>query len=79
MPRRTTSPNQSRFEPLYDTHPHTGVTFEVFYADTVLALSFGLRGSGWCWWLCSPGHLPDGPPVGPLATSYAAYRDAMKN
>ena len=76
MPRRTTSP-QSRFEPLYDTHPHTGTTFEVFYADTVLALSFGLRSSGWCWWLCSPGDLPDGPPVGPFATSYAAYRDAL--
>jgi hypothetical protein len=72
--RRTTSP--SRFEPLYDIHPLTEATFEVFYADTVLALSFGLCGSGWCWWLCSPDDLPDGP-VGPFATSYAAYRDAI--
>lgn len=77
MPRTTNSaPNRPAFEPIYDTHPRTGVTFEVFYADTVLTLSFGLLGPGWCWWNCEGGALPDTPPTGPFATSYAAYWDA---
>ena len=65
------------FEPLYDIDPRTGASIEVFYADRVLAASFGTRGAGWCWWTCQPGRLPDGPPTGPFATSYAAYRDAV--
>jgi len=63
-------------EPIYDIDPRTGGSIEVFYADRVLAKSFGTRGAGWCWWACQPGCLPDGPPIGPFATSYAAYRNA---
>jgi hypothetical protein len=65
------------FEPLYDIDPRTGASIEVFYADRVLAKSFGTGGAGWCWWACQPGCLPDGPPIGPFPTSYAAYRDAV--
>jgi hypothetical protein len=61
-------------EPLYDFDPQTGATVEVFYADQVLANSFGTR-RGWFWWTCRPGFLPDGPPRGPFASSYRAYRD----
>jgi hypothetical protein len=68
---------RSAFEPLYDIDPRTGASIEVFYADRVLAGSFGTRGAGWCWWACQPGCLPDAPPVGPFPTSYAAYRDAL--
>jgi hypothetical protein len=64
------------YEPLYDIDPRTGASIEVFYADHILAESFGRRGAGWCWWSCQPGCLPGGPPTGPFATSYAAYRDA---
>jgi hypothetical protein len=35
-----------QFEPLYDTDPHTGASVEVFYADAVLAASFGAS-AGW--------------------------------
>ena len=63
-------------EPLYIRDPQSGATIEVFYADTVLARSFGTRG-GWCWWRCLPGCLPDTPPHGPFATSYGAFRDAL--
>jgi hypothetical protein len=62
-------------EPLYDIDPQTGASVEVFYADRVLAKSFG-RDSGWFWWSCQVGFLP-GEPTGPFATSYAAYRDAL--
>jgi hypothetical protein len=64
------------YEPLYDIDPRTGATLEVFWADWVLAKSFGVR-SGWFWWTCHAGSLPQCPPSGPFPTSYRAYRDAM--
>jgi hypothetical protein len=67
---------RAAYEPLYDVDPLSGASIEVFYADRVLAGSFG-KCSGWFWWTCQPGCLPDAPPVGPFATSYTAYRDAM--
>jgi hypothetical protein len=67
---------RAAYEPLYDIHPRTGASIEVFFADPVLAKSFG-RGTGWFWWTCQPGCLPDGPPTGPFATSYGAFRDAL--
>ena len=65
----------SAFEPLYEIDPQTGASIEVFYADPALANSFG-RGTGWFWWTCRRGFLPDGLPTGPFATSYAAYRNS---
>jgi len=61
-------------EPLYDIDPQTGASVEIFYADRALATSFGAR-AGWFWWACQPGFLPGGLPIGPFATSYAAYRN----
>ena len=61
-------------EPLYDIDAQNGASVEVFYADGALAESFGAR-SGWFWWTCQPGSLPDGLPSGPFATSFLAYRD----
>jgi len=63
------------FGPQYDIDPQTGASVEIFYADRVLAKSFG-RDTGWFWWSCQSGSLP-GPAAGPFATSYAAYRDAV--
>jgi len=68
-PKRRTA-----YEPLYDFDPQTGASVEIFYADRSLAKSF-TRGAGWFWWSCQPTLLPDGPPKGPFATSYAAYRN----
>ena len=78
MSRAVIHSNERRaaFEPLYEMCPHTGAVLELFYADQVLAHSFGTR-AGWHWWTCHPGKLPVRPPVGPFSTSYAAYRDAM--
>ena len=52
---------QAACEPLYDIDARTGASIEVFYADPVLAKSFGARG-GWFWWSCLPGYLPEYPP-----------------
>src|ERR1700704_308231 len=72
-----TAERRAAFEPLYDIDPRTGASIEVFYADRMLAGSFGTGCAGWCWWACLPGCLPDGPPTGPFGSSYLAYRDAL--
>jgi hypothetical protein len=67
---------RAALEPIYDAHPDTGDSIEVFFSDRWLAKSFGASGAGWFWWTCQSGCLP-GSPTGPFGTSYAAYRDAM--
>jgi hypothetical protein len=69
---------RERHEPLFDIHPLTGASVEVFYANRALE-TFGRAGSGWFWWLRRRGFAPNGPVSGPFATSYAAYRHAMKS
>jgi hypothetical protein len=66
----------ARHQPLYDVHPGTGASIEVFYADRTLE-TFGGGSAGWFWWPRRRGSLPDGSAIGPFATSYAAYRHAM--
>jgi hypothetical protein len=66
----------ARHEPLFDIHPLTGASIEVFYADRTLE-TFGRGGSGWFWWFRRHGCSPDGPATGPFSTSYAAYRHAV--
>jgi hypothetical protein len=69
-------PQRPRREPLFDVHPQTGISFEIFYADRTLE-TFGRGGAGWFWWPRRKGFAPDGPATGPFATSYGAYRYAM--
>jgi hypothetical protein len=68
--------NRAGPEPLFDIHPQTGASIEVFYADRTLE-TFGRCGPGWFWWPRQRGFPPDGPATGPFATSYAAYRHAI--
>src|SRR5437899_4320476 len=65
-----------RHQPLFDIHPRTGASIEVFYADRALE-TFGRGGAGWFWWFRRRGLSPDGPATGPFATRYAAFRHAM--
>jgi hypothetical protein len=57
VPRAPTSnPSQrARHEPLYDVHPRTGASIEVFYADRTLE-TFGKGGAGW-FLVASPARL----------------------
>jgi hypothetical protein len=76
-PQEPSNPRQrAAHAPLYDIHPRTGVSIEVFYADRTLE-TFGRCGAGWFWWSRRRGFSPNGSPTGPFATSYAAYRHAM--
>jgi hypothetical protein len=72
----TSCPRRPRHESLFDIHPQTGVSIEVFYSDRTLE-TFGRGGAGWFWWSRRRGFSPEGPATGPFATSYAAYRHAM--
>jgi hypothetical protein len=73
----TSNPRQrAAQEPLFDIDPLTGISIEVFYADRTLE-TFGRCGAGWFWWSRRRGSSPEGPAVGPFATSYAAYRHAL--
>ena len=70
---RTLAPDR---EPLFDFHPQTGVTIEVFHADRTME-TFGRCSAGWFWCARRRGFAPDGPTTGPFPTSYAAHRHAM--
>lgn len=50
VPRAPTSNTRQlvRHEPLFDIHPRTGTSIEVFYADRTLE-TFGRCGAGWLW------------------------------
>ncbi len=39
----STMKQRPQYEPLYDIDPRTGASIEVFYADRVLAKSFGTQ------------------------------------
>ena len=68
--------DRARHEPLYDMDPRTGLSIEMFFADRSLE-TFGRVGAGWYWWHRRRGAAPDGARIGPFATRYAAYRNAM--
>ena len=69
---------QGAHDPLFDVHPLTGISIEVFRADRMLE-TFGRGGAGWFWWPRRRGCSPTGSPTGPFASSYSAYRHAMKS
>ena len=56
----------------------TGTTIEMLYAHRTPE-TFGRGGAGRFWWPRRRGCSPDGPATGPFATSYSAYRHAMKS
>lgn len=56
----------------YHQFLNAGGSFEVFFDHKGHDPSL----SGWYWWACFPGCLPDGDQSGPHRTSYLAYVDA---
>lgn len=50
-----------------------GTTIEVWWHT-----QYEADEEGWYWWACQPGCLPDGDPVGPFTSSYAAYANAER-
>jgi hypothetical protein len=67
-----------RHLPMFDIHPGTGASIEIFFADRTLE-TFGRGVAGWFWHVRQRGFAPHGPAMGPFPTSYAAYRSALAN
>jgi hypothetical protein len=79
MAPQTLAPNLGQRawrESLFDVHPRTGASIEVFYTDRTLE-TFGKGGSGWFWQTRRRGYPPEGQATGPFATNFAAFRHAM--
>jgi hypothetical protein len=55
----------NRHEPLFDIHPVTGASIEVFFADRLA--TFGRGGAGWFWQLRQRGFAPIGRAHGPFS------------
>ena len=74
-----TATTTTMFHKFTDEGGHSYGSFESFhhYRDAFSALpdEFDLP-TGWYWWACSPGCLPDGEPSGPFPTEQAAIKDA---
>ena len=68
----------NRHAPIFDIHPVTGASIEIFYADRTLE-SFGKGGAGWFCHLRQRGFAPDDAAHGPFPTSYSAYRAALNS
>jgi hypothetical protein len=69
--------NAAPKDPLHDVDWINGRSVEVFYADEKLAREFG-GSTGWYWWSCYPGCLPEGDAFGPFSSSYRALKDAIE-
>ena len=54
-----------RHAPLFDVHPRTGTSIEVFFADRTLE-TFGRCGAGWFWWPRRRGYPAEGPADWPV-------------
>lgn len=55
-------------------------SFEVFWYDAededIESYMENKASTGWYWWACFPGCMPDSEKVGPFASSQQAYDDA---
>ena len=58
---------------LYEIDPCSGVTIEIFYADSAFAQSFGARGAGFYW------RERGSPDVPSDIVCLDAYRDATRS
>lgn len=70
-------------DPDRESNPFALPDVEVFYVDETDASVFvddddQFTGTGWYYWFCFPGCLPDSGPIGPFATEAEALADAQE-
>ncbi len=49
------------------------------FKETTMSADAAKELSGWYWWSCFPGCLPDSDPFGPFATEAEALADAQSD
>lgn len=74
---------QAYSDPSRESDPYSLPDIEVFYNDETDSdcvgngdLEDGPLPTGWYWWSCFPGCLPDSEPFGPFETEDEALADA---
>ena len=67
---------QAYSDPSRENDPHALPDIEVFYWFDEETDESSRMESGWYWWPCFPGCLPDSEPNGPFATEAEALADA---
>jgi hypothetical protein len=65
-------------DPSRENDPHALPDVEVFYCKDQYVYD-GLRESGWYYWFCFPGCLPDSDPLGPFKTEKDAVMDMYEH
>lgn len=70
---------QAYFDPEREDDPYSLPDCEVFYLDEneMQDENGEYLPSGWYWWACFPGCLPDSDPNGPFETEEEALQDAQ--
>ena len=58
---------------------HSLPDIETFYVDENELEEFDVSNSGWYWWSCLPGCMPDSDPNGPHESELDAINEAREN
>jgi hypothetical protein len=71
-------------DPSRENEPHALPDVEVFYINckeqkAIFPGDDTFTESGWYWWFCFPGCMPDGDAVGPFKTEKEAVADFREN
>ncbi len=72
---------QAYSNPKRESDPHALPDVEVFYRRANAIYRDGeyqVEPTGWYWWSCFPGCLPDSEPIGPFNTEAAALENARE-
>lgn len=73
--------SQTYSDPSRANDPNALPNVETFYMDNDDGIDADENGeayaSGWYWWSCFPGCLPDGEPMGPFDTEEEVIADAQ--
>ena len=64
-------------DPSREQEQHALPNAEAFFVTASQSCLFGDT-TGWYWWACMPGCLPDGDPIGPFNTQQAAIDDGQE-
>lgn len=77
--------SQHYSDPSRESDLHALPNIETFYHDAADPecmgngdMEDGPLPTGWYWWSCFPGCLPDGDPIGPFDTEAEAIADAQE-
>lgn len=70
--------SQAYSDPKRESDPYALPDVEVWHSDDYPTENGKLVETGWYYWPCFPGCIPDGDPIGPFETEEEALADARE-